>query len=78
MIAASLADMLQVQDTSDREPTRAELIEKIRAANMRARAIEGTEADPLVQLERSLDARAKALEAERLRRARRRLLWPFG
>jgi len=64
-----------------REPTREELIERIRASNRRARAIRGTEADPLVQVQRALDrweALDEALAAERLRRARRRLLWPFG
>jgi hypothetical protein len=66
---------------AEREPTHAELIEAIRAANLRARAIEGTEADHLVHAMRAakrLSARAEALRAERLRRERRRRLWPFG
>jgi hypothetical protein len=66
---------------TEREPTRQELIEAIRASNRHARAIRGTDADPLVRVQRALDrmeARTEVLEAERLRRARRRLLWPFG
>jgi hypothetical protein len=76
MLRNSLAP---VEAESEREPTREELIEAIRAANLRARAIRGTEADPLVQARRIADrieARAELLREMHLRR--RRWLWPFG
>lgn len=71
---------------TDRQPTRKELIEAIRAANLRSKAIQGTEADPLVQARQAAErviARSDALlaEIERYERSRWRSFlgrWPFG
>jgi hypothetical protein len=64
----------------EREPTYEELIEAIRASNLRARAIEGTDADPLVQVERMIERRAEEDErryAAYVRSQRWRRLSPF-
>lgn len=66
----------QIADRVEREPTRQELIDRMWAAHLRAQAIEGTDDDPLVQVERMLEEDERRWEAY-VRSQRWRRLSPF-